>query len=148
MANPAPSYNAVGAINVNPRKRTLMSLFVSIFGAVLLIAGFIGVAFPARCISLLAKWKSSAEFVAGVVVRVLLGILFLVAAPYCRHSTVVRVTGIIALLAAVSILAVGPARFERLRKWGLELPPYLMRIWSLVAVGLGLLLIWAGGWPL
>jgi len=123
-----------------------MAIFVSVFGLFMVIVGLVGVTVPAKLVALVARWRAAALLRSAVVLRVALGVLFLVAAPYCRAPGVVRVVGVIAIVAALVLLAMGPIRFGRFMTWWLEKPPRFMRLLSLVAIPFGVLVTWAGGW--
>ncbi len=125
-----------------------MAIFVSSFGIFLAIIGIFGVAMPATLLGLVGKWRASILLSVGAGLRIVLGILFLLAAPYCREPLIVRIVGVVSLVAALGLLAVGRSRFERFLDRWLARPPVFVRTWLLVAIALGALLVWAAGWPL
>jgi hypothetical protein len=124
-----------------------MAVFVSVFGFFMVLVGIVWGAVPAKLNALVAGWRSSMLLPWAVAARIALGILFLVAAPYCRAPGVVRIVGILALAAALGLVAMGPGRFQRFFSWWIERPPGFSRLLALVAVVFGVLVIWAGGWP-
>jgi hypothetical protein len=121
-----------------------MAFFVSLFGVLFVILGVLGVLVPEQAISLVGGWHSGLHFAFGAGVRILLGVFLLVAASRCRQPIVVRVIGIIALVAAVGMLVSGPTRFEHFIASCLERPPGVMRAWSTAGIAVGVLLVWAG----
>jgi hypothetical protein len=124
-----------------------MAVFVSLFGFFLVIVGLFGIAATRTLIALVGRWRAARLLAVGASLRVALGVIFLLAAPYCRQPLVVRIVGVVSLVAALALLAVGPSRFERFLDRWLARPPGLMRGWLVVALALGALLVWASGWP-
>ncbi len=84
------------------------------------------------------------RFWTAILVRVAIGVLFLLAAPSCRLPVVVQVVGILALIAALAIFLIGRTRLDSFLTWWLGRPQSLIRSWSIVAIGFGALLIYAG----
>ena len=124
-----------------------MAVFVSVYGLFMVVVGIVWGAVPAKLIGLVARWRASMLQPPAAAVRIALGVLFLIAAPYCRAPGVVRFVGVVTLAAALILIAIGRSRFERFMTWWFERSPGFMRLWALVAIVFGVLLFWAGGWP-
>ena len=121
-----------------------MTVPVVLVGALLIFAGLLGLLVPELALAFVNTWHTGMHFVFGVSVRVVLGILLLAAASRCSQPTVVRVVGVIALVAALAMLVAGPARFAQVIGTFAGQPPGFMRAWSAVGMAFGTLLVWAG----
>lgn len=78
------------------------------------------------------------------IVRIGFGIALVLAAPSTRLPGFVWAFGLLLLFSGVALPIVG---FERLKEWSdwwLEKPDGVTRRWSLLAILLGALLVWAG----
>ncbi len=66
------------------------------------------------------------------------------AAPECRLPEVVRIGGIVALVAAAVPALMPTARFESSVRWALSRPLAIHRVWFAMAASLGVLIVYAG----
>ena len=73
-----------------------------IIGWLIILEGLFGIARPHALIDMVVGWPSAPRFYFSVIVRVVLGILFLFAAPRCRVPWLIYVLGIFVLLAGIS----------------------------------------------
>ncbi len=121
-----------------------MAIIVSVLGVLIAAIGLLGVAKPKSLIDLAAYWRNPTRFWVAVLFRLILGVVLLFAAPTCRLPMLVRVVGILAIVAAVGILALGPTRLDAFIRWWLVRSPAFIRSWALIAVAFGVLLIYAG----
>ena len=123
---------------------TAMGVIVTVVG-VLIVAGSIVMAVaPERFVHLIVSMDSRIRFRYAVVVRLILGVLFILAAPGCREPGVVRVIGVLTLVAAAALLVVGRQRLDTFMEWWLGRPRPRLRAWSILGVALGVLLIYSG----
>jgi hypothetical protein len=86
---------------------------------------------------LLKKWLVPVTFL-----RVVVGIVFLIAAPGTRSPLFMYILGILFILAGVSIPLLGKEKIEGLANWWLGRPDIILRIWAVLAAILGLAIIW------
>jgi len=78
------------------------------------------------------------------IVRIGFGMACVLAAPSTRLPGFVWALGLLLIVSGISLPIIG---FERLRKWTdwwLEKPDREYRVWSLLGILLGALLVWAG----
>jgi hypothetical protein len=54
-----------------------------------------------------------------------------------------RALGAAAIVSAAILPLVGYVRFERVIKWWTSQPPFVMRLWSLLALAIGGLVLWS-----
>ena len=121
-----------------------MAIIVSAVGVVIAVIGAIGVASPHKLITLLDHVQSPTRFWLAVFMRVVLGVVFLVVAPDCRLPLVVQIVGVVSLVAAFGILALGRKRLDAFIGWWLRRSPALFRLWASAAIAFGTLLVYAG----
>ena len=121
-----------------------MAIIVSALGVVIAVIGAIGVASPHRLIVLLDRLQSPARFWLAVTTRAVFGAVFLAVAPDCRLPLVVQVVGVMSLVAALGMLAMGRERLDAFIGWWLSRSPTLFRLWATAAIAFGVLLVYAG----
>ncbi len=124
-----------------------MALLVSGLGAFIAAVGLFGVADPGRLLKLVERFRGATGVWVAAGVRLVLGVVFLLAAADCRLPTFVMTVGIIALLAAVGLPIMGQRRFDAMVAWLVRRPQVVIRLWAVAAVAFGGLLVYAGGWP-
>ena len=120
-----------------------MALVVTVLGAVIALIGVIGIAHPRSLITLVERWQSPAQFLFAVIIRLVLGAVFLAVAPDCRAPLVIRIVGVISIVAAVALVIFGRIRLDALIKWWLGRPA-LLRVSATGAIAFGVLLVYAG----
>jgi len=121
-----------------------MAWVVSLLGAAIAAIGLFGAVSPARMIGLITRLELASRLWIAVVARLVIGALFVLAAEGCRMPQLVRVVGVIAIVAAVVLALLGPRRFEAFVGWWLRRPTSFIRGGGAVAVAFGALLIYAG----
>jgi hypothetical protein len=121
-----------------------MAWVVSLLGAAIAAIGLLGAVSPARMIGLITRLEPASRLWLAVGTRLIIGVLFVLAAEGCRMPQLVRVVGAIAIVAAVALALLGPRRFEAFVGWWLRRPASFIRSWAAVAVAFGALLIYAG----
>ncbi len=113
-----------------------LSLFVAALGAV-------GMVSPMRLLGVARHFQSPAGLCAAAALRVVLGVALVFAAPTSRAPGVVRILGIIILVAGVITPLFGVERSRRLLDWWSTRGPAFMRVWAGFALVFGLLLAYA-----
>lgn len=121
-----------------------MNLIVTLVGVLVVAAAVLIAVAPMRLIDWIRSLESRKRFRTAILVRAALGVAFLVAAPTCRQPVVVQVVGIIMLLAAAGLLVLGRERLDSFMAWWMAQPESFLRIWSIAALGFGVLLIYSG----
>ena len=121
-----------------------MGPVVSAFGLLLLAVGVIGVFNPKAVIARLQAMTPNVRMGIAVGVRLLMGVLFLLAAGDTRHPTVITVLGWIALVAALLLPLFGTRRLDAMVAWWFERPQGLLRFQFSAALAFAVYLIWAG----
>ena len=106
--------------------------------------GLLGVAAPSQLANLLARWRVLTGLPVTLALRLGFGVLFVLAAPSCRFPGFVRLVGVLELIGAVALLALGAARLQRFVEWWLGRPPSFVRYWCSAALTFGIVLAYAG----
>jgi len=121
-----------------------MSSIVVVFGVAVGLLGVGGVVRPTGLIRLVeTMWQSPAGFRLAIALRLVLGVLLILAAPECRFPRVIRFLGVFSLVAGAAGAAIGPERLRSFVRWWTGLPTGFVRGWSLVAVAFGSFLAYA-----
>ncbi len=121
-----------------------MAIVVTLLGILMTAAGVVIAVAPKRLIEWISSLEPGIRFWAAILVRVAIGISFLLAAPSCRLPVVVQVVGILMLIVAAALLLIGRSRLDFHLAWWLGRPQSFLRSWSIVVIGFGALLIYAG----
>ena len=121
-----------------------MAIVVSVIGVLAAVIGLMGLVQPRRIADIVEYWHGPTRFWLAIGVRLVMGTVMLIAAPECRLPVVVRVIGIIAIVAAVILLFIGQKRLDAFIAWWLARPPNVIRISAVFAMAFGVLIIWSG----
>ena len=121
-----------------------MAIVVTLLGILFTAGGVVIAVSPKRLIDWMSSLEPGIRFRAAILVRVAIGVFFLLAAPDCRLPVVVQVVGILMLIVAAAILLTGQTRLDSFMAWLLGRPQSVIRSWSILAIVFGALLIYAG----
>jgi hypothetical protein len=75
--------------------------------------------------------------------RILFGIIFLLAASVCRWTEVIRVLGVLFIIAGSFIFILGIRKVKSVLEWWSKKPALILRLLTLLAVAFGILIIYA-----
>jgi len=114
----------------------ILSLFIAALGA-------LGMVSPMRLLNIVRHFQSQAGIYAAAALRIILGVALFFAAPTSRAPEVVRILGIIILVAGLITPLFGLKCFRRLLDWWSARGPAFMRVWAGFALAFGLLLAYA-----
>jgi len=122
-----------------------MSAVVAIFGLFMLGMGAAILVSPERLKKMLRIFLDKQGFgLAAVGIRIVVGVLFLMAASDTRAPSFITGVGILFIVAGVAIPFIGRARVDRLANWWLERPGWVLRVWAVTAGALGWVFVWCG----
>jgi len=119
---------------------TLVALVLCLFLAAL---GGLGVVSPDRLLALIRSVQTPAGLYSAAGLRLLLGVALLMAGPTSKSPEVVRIFGVLALIAAVLTPVIGLERFSTLVDWWWGQGTTVIRVWALIPLALGLYIAWA-----
>jgi NAD/NADP transhydrogenase beta subunit len=121
-----------------------MSPIIVVFGIAVALLGVTGLVRPTGLIRFVeTAWQSLTGFYLAVAVRLVLGVILIVAAPDCRFPHAVRILGIVSLIAAAATALLGHERLRSFVQWWVGRPAGFIRGWSVVAVAFGCFLVYA-----
>jgi uncharacterized membrane protein len=114
----------------------VLSLFVVILGA-------IGIIRPEALLGVARHFQTPAGLYAAAALRIILGVALLFAASTSRAPGVIRVLGILVLVAGLITPFVGTERVRAIVDWWSSQGPLIMRAWAGFALAFGSFLVWA-----
>ncbi|MFH1594511.1 MAG: hypothetical protein ABID09_07430 [Candidatus Omnitrophota bacterium] len=120
-----------------------MVLFVRLFGIVVVIMGIIFLRDPKALGQYVSFWKQKKRLQAGGILATLFGIVFLIAAPVCRLTSLITVLGIWSIIKGVLLLTLGQKKLNAYIDWWLKKPVSWARSIGILALAFGILLIYA-----
>ncbi|UCH29953.1 MAG: hypothetical protein JSV06_02710 [Myxococcales bacterium] len=118
----------------------MLTLAVALF---VFVMGAWGVFAPGSIFAFISGWSSKSGFWLAVLLRLCFGLALWYAAPDTRLPIVLRTLGALAVVSAATLLVVGYERFKRVIAWWTNQPHFVMRLWSLLAVAIGGVVLWA-----
>ena len=118
----------------------VLALAVALF---VFVMGAWGVFAPGSIFAFVSGWSSKTGFWLAVLLRLCFGLALWYAAPDTRLPVLLRALGALAIVSAAALPLVGYERFERVIEWWIKHPPWAMRLWSLLAVGIGGVVLWS-----
>jgi hypothetical protein len=118
-----------------------MTLLITLFGALILVAGVAGIFSPGSFRRLLTSMPVHGRYIAAVVVRLLIGVLFLWLADDLRYPLAMTILGWLSIAAAIGILIMGRERLDRLVDWWMALGDGVLRLGMLFALLFGAFLV-------
>ncbi len=77
-----------------------------------------------------------------VAIRVVVGVLFLLAAPYSNTPVYIGVLGFFFILAGIALLFIGRRRLKQIADWFLDQSDFMLRVLACVVVVLGFSITW------
>jgi hypothetical protein len=127
-----------------PYLRTRVNVIIVIVGWLIILVGPFGIASPHSLIDAVLGWPTAARFYFSVLTRVVLGVLFILAAPRCRLPRLIYVLGAIILLIGIVLFFLGADRVDEILHWFAACSELCIRFIYLVGILFGALLIYAG----
>jgi uncharacterized membrane protein YidH (DUF202 family) len=119
---------------------TVIALVFSLFVAAL---GALGLVSPSRVLRFEGYFQTPAGLYFAAAVRLVMGVALFFAAPASRAPEVLRILGVVIIVAGVITLFFGLERFRRLVDWWSARGSAFVRAWAVFALAFGLLLAYA-----
>jgi hypothetical protein len=120
-----------------------MNFIVALVGWIIIAIGVLGMIRPHFMIEWMLTLPIGVRYYLAVVIRFLVGLLLIVAAPKCRLPRFLYVVGVIILLAAIALFFFGPVRLQSIIQQFSGLPNWLIRLLYAVTVLFGAVLVYA-----
>ena len=108
----------------------LAAQIVMIFGAVIGLLCIYGLIFPKQLIGFVSEfWKNKGSFIFAILIRLMFGMLLIVAAPATKYATIITVLGYLMILAAILIAILGKTKIGLMIVWVKTWPLLWVRAW-------------------
>jgi uncharacterized membrane protein YidH (DUF202 family) len=120
-----------------------MTLLALVFSLLVAALGALGLLSPSRAQGVVRYFQTPAGLYFAAGLRLVMGLALVFAAPASRAPEVLRVVGVVIVVAGVITLFIGHERFRRLVDWWSARGPALVRVQGAFALALGLLLAYA-----
>ncbi len=120
-----------------------MVTLVQIIGILLIVEGIIMLMRPEVMRKIIVFFSQGMRIYIPGVIRLILAIVFLLAASRCARPWVIIVFGILMLLGGLMIFAMKPEKIKTIFNWWLEKPLNWLRVWSILAFVFGALIVYA-----
>lgn len=121
----------------------MLVALVVVVGLALAGLGAVSAVVPRQFHRLLFLVKQKRWLNVAMLVRLLIGVVMIAAAPATRLPRFVLVAGIITLLSGLIAPLLGHDRLIRMAEWWATRPDGLVRLWGILALALGLLIVYA-----
>lgn len=118
----------------------VLALAVALF---VFVMGAWGVFAPGSIFAFISGWSSKTGFWLAVLLRLSFGLALWFAAPDTRFPILLRALGALAIVMAATLPVIGYARFKRVIEWWTNRSHFVMRMWSLLAVLIGGVVLWS-----
>lgn len=119
-----------------------MVILVRFIGILMACMGAIVILSPNVMKKMISFWRKGNRLYAGGVVRVLLGVVFLLSAPQTRLTGVIYTLGILMLLGGIVIFILGVKKLKAILDWWDKLPHYILRLMGFLILAIGALVIY------
>jgi hypothetical protein len=120
-----------------------MDILVKIVGIVIVLMAVLYIAHPGVMLRLMEFFKKGYRIYLAAIVRLALGVVFLLGARECSVTWLIATFGILFLLGGLLIPLLGRKRTTAILDYYGKRPLWLLRVLALVALVIGLLIIYA-----
>ncbi len=120
-----------------------MVILVRLFGVLIIAMGIIFTVKQDSFKKYIAFWSREKSIKKGGLVSILIGVIFLIAAPECRLSGVITVLGIWAIIKGVILLLIKQKKINAYLDWWAKKSHTVVRALGFFAIAIGILLIYS-----
>lgn len=120
-----------------------MVILVRIIGIIIGCLGIVFLISPQTIKGMISFWSQGKRLYLGGALRILFGLIFLLAVPQCRLAWVIFVIGILALIKALLIFILGLEKMKSLLNWWNNRPPVVLRLMGFIVLAFGVLLLYS-----
>ena len=120
-----------------------MILFVKLFGILIILTGIVTLLDKKFLGRLIAFCKEGTRLYWTVALKVLFGVILLLAADKCKLTGVIMILGVIYVGGSAIGLLFGIERLKRYCEWWEKRKPIVHRLWALGAIAIGVLIIYS-----
>jgi uncharacterized protein YjeT (DUF2065 family) len=120
-----------------------MNLVVKIIGIVFVFITIVYFLKPDIMKSLMEFFKQGRRIYFAALLRLVLAVVFLLAAGQCRYFWVIFAFGVLFIISGLLIFILGSERVKSYINWWQKQPLVLLRVMALIGLGLGALIIYS-----
>jgi len=120
-----------------------MRYVVAALAVMVLAISALGVIAPEQVVAVVAGWSPDTRIAVAVGARLVLGVVFLLAASTCRFPAIIYGIGILALAGALLLALLGEPRVDALIAWWSQLPTRAISGWCALGVFVGALILYS-----
>lgn len=122
----------------------LKSILIILIGSIISLISLAGLSNPKKIFEMALSLNPTVRYLLAIISRVLLGGILIYSADVSSYYLYVYVIGGLLVLSAIIIAYLRPNKITVLLNWFNEMPNMLNRVWMLIGLILGVLLILAG----
>jgi len=120
-----------------------MAILIKIIGIIIMVMGIAYFAEPGIMKRVIFFFKQGERIYIAGVMRLVLGIVFLLAARACDITWIIILFSIIFIAGSAIIFMLGPKKFQSLLSWWERQPSWILRIAGVVTAVFGGIIIYA-----
>jgi len=120
-----------------------MLILVKLVGIVTVVMGIIFLLSPKTMRQFMLLWEKGKRLYIGCALRILIGIIFLLAASQSKLIGVIVTLGIVLIISGGSILILGLDRVKTMLKWWYGRSLLVLRLIALLAIVVGALILYS-----
>ncbi|MDD5166917.1 MAG: hypothetical protein PHQ57_05980 [Candidatus Omnitrophica bacterium] len=122
-----------------------MIIVVKLLGILMICMGLVNLINPILMKKMISFWKQGKRIYAGGLLRVLFGVIFLLASSYSRvrQPCVLAVLGVLMILGGMLIFILGPEKMKAILGWWDKKPASILRLIAILALAIGTLVIYS-----
>jgi drug/metabolite transporter superfamily protein YnfA len=120
-----------------------MVTLIKILGVAMMLVAVMYLSKPDFMKSVMQFFRQGWRMYFAAAIRLVLAVIFLLAAGQCRHPRIVAAFGIIFLISAVIIFIISAEKTRAVLDGLIRQPPFVLRIIALVPLAVGALLLYA-----
>ena len=120
-----------------------MLILAKLIGIIIAVLGIVYLVSPKIMKQVIGYFDQDKKIYVGGVVRLLFAIILLLAASQCRLTGIVVVLGILFLVGGVLVFSLGMDKEKAALNWLKERPDMILRLFALIPVAVGVLLIYS-----
>lgn len=120
-----------------------MLTLVKVIGIFIACMGVAIFLIPKAMLKMIAYWREGKRLYLGAMLRILFGVIFLLAASQARYPAVMLALGIFSFIAGAMIFILGLEKIKAFLNWWNNRPIYFLRLAAILVSLFGILIIYS-----
>jgi len=120
-----------------------MLILVKLIGIITVGMGIIFLLSPKTMRQFMLLWEKGKRLYIGCILRILIGIIFLLAASQCRLVGVIVTLGILLIISGSIIFILGLDRVKTMLKWWYGRSLLVLRLIALIPIAVGVVILYS-----